>query len=79
MGGVAGGQKYLHNNIIYKFATDWKRIYGESDEAAMKAASHEMNGLMTVIEVCQCHHNDPVIGKKLDGLLLIIIRLPYVP
>eukprot|EP01127_Copromyxa_protea_P013867 TRINITY_DN3776_c0_g1_i2.p1 TRINITY_DN3776_c0_g1~~TRINITY_DN3776_c0_g1_i2.p1 ORF type:complete len:911 (+),score=104.39 TRINITY_DN3776_c0_g1_i2:727-3459(+) len=61
MGGVAGGQKYLHNNIIYKFATDWHGIYG-SDEGAMKAASHEMNGLMAVIDVCQCQHNDAISG-----------------
>eukprot|EP01125_Pyxidicula_operculata_P004215 TRINITY_DN1624_c0_g1_i3.p1 TRINITY_DN1624_c0_g1~~TRINITY_DN1624_c0_g1_i3.p1 ORF type:complete len:788 (+),score=138.75 TRINITY_DN1624_c0_g1_i3:44-2407(+) len=48
-GGIAGGRKYIHNGILFKFATDWKNIYG-SDEAAMKTANCEMKGLMAVAE-----------------------------
>lgn len=43
-GGNAGGEKYILNGILFKFAVDWKGIY-TSDEYAMKAASHELKGL----------------------------------
>ena len=56
MGGVAGGQKFLVQNILFKFALDvrikskWHSLwmYGgadASDEHAMKAAAHELRGL----------------------------------
>jgi hypothetical protein len=35
VGGKAGGEKFLYNGILFKFAVDWADIYG-SDEAAMK-------------------------------------------
>jgi hypothetical protein len=47
LGGYAGGEKYIYNGILFKFAIDWKDIYG-SDEFAMKAAGHELKGLMQV-------------------------------
>lgn len=43
-GGNAGGEKYVFNGILFKFAVDWKGIYS-SDEYAMKAAAHELKGL----------------------------------
>ena len=43
-GGNAGGEKYVFNGILFKFAVDWKGIY-TSDEYAMKAAAHELKGL----------------------------------
>jgi hypothetical protein len=41
------GEKYIWNGILFKFAIDWKKIYG-SDEYAMKAAGHELKSLMQV-------------------------------
>lgn len=38
VGGHAGGQKYIYHGILFKFATDWLRLYG-SDEYAMYALS----------------------------------------
>lgn len=38
IGGHAGGPKYIHHGIYFKFATDWESIYG-SDENAAKAGS----------------------------------------
>ena len=35
VGGVAGGEKYVHRNIFYKFSSDEHGIYG-SEENAMK-------------------------------------------
>lgn len=58
MGGLAGGEKYLVQNIVFKFAVDqevspgsW--MYGGAspcDEAAMKAASNELTGLVHVFK-----------------------------
>eukprot|EP01117_Protostelium_nocturnum_P010911 TRINITY_DN3939_c0_g1_i1.p1 TRINITY_DN3939_c0_g1~~TRINITY_DN3939_c0_g1_i1.p1 ORF type:complete len:1699 (-),score=618.56 TRINITY_DN3939_c0_g1_i1:206-5302(-) len=44
IGGQAGGEKYIHAGILFKFALDWKGIYG-GDEYCMKAASNELKGL----------------------------------
>jgi hypothetical protein len=41
MGGYAGGDKYLVNNIMFKFAVDSKGLF-DSDEAAIKVAGHEL-------------------------------------
>ena len=43
-GGIAGGEKYLHNGIFFKFVYDINKIYG-GDEFAMKVARIELNGL----------------------------------
>jgi Clustered mitochondria/Phorbol esters/diacylglycerol binding domain (C1 domain) len=42
VGGVAGGEKFVVHGILFKFATDISGIYGNSDAAAAKAASHEL-------------------------------------
>tara|TARA_R110002050_G_C8839155_1_gene505827 strand:- start:85 stop:732 length:648 start_codon:yes stop_codon:yes gene_type:complete len=43
MGGVAGGDKYIVNNIMFKFAVDSHDIYGD-DRWAAKAAGLELLG-----------------------------------
>lgn len=53
LGGVAGGQKFVCQNILFKFALDMEIVDGlwmyggniPSDENAMKAAAHELKGL----------------------------------
>ena len=37
---MLGGEKYLYDGILFKFACDWKNMYG-GDEYAMKVASHD--------------------------------------
>ena len=54
LGGQAGGEKYVAQGILFKFATDWRGLYG-GDESAAKAASHELRGL---IHVHQCRVRD---------------------
>jgi hypothetical protein len=44
IGGVAGGEKYIHRGILFKFAMDWEGLYG-GDEYSAKVASHELKGL----------------------------------
>eukprot|EP01087_Luapelamoeba_hula_P015323 TRINITY_DN4566_c0_g1_i12.p1 TRINITY_DN4566_c0_g1~~TRINITY_DN4566_c0_g1_i12.p1 ORF type:complete len:1301 (-),score=219.59 TRINITY_DN4566_c0_g1_i12:10-3912(-) len=44
MGGIAGGEKYVSHNILFKFSRDHLGLYG-NDEFAMKATSHEAKGL----------------------------------
>jgi tetratricopeptide (TPR) repeat protein len=55
LGGVAGGEKYIVHNIIFKFAVDHLHLY-QSDEAAAKVAGHELKGLLsyfnTNVKVC---------------------------
>ena len=45
VGLTAGGEKYLYRNIFFKFSIDCNGIYG-SDECAMKAASHDLKGVI---------------------------------
>jgi hypothetical protein len=45
VGGIAGGEKYIVQGILFKFAVDLEGLY-KSDENAMKAASHDLKGLM---------------------------------
>jgi hypothetical protein len=49
-GGVAGGTKFSHNGIIFKFAVDESGLYGGNDELIMKTAAHDLVGLMALIE-----------------------------
>mmetsp|Transcript_17467 Transcript_17467/g.52245 ORF Transcript_17467/g.52245 Transcript_17467/m.52245 type:complete len:1232 (+) Transcript_17467:129-3824(+) len=50
MGGLAGGEKYIVHDILFKFACDSQGIYG-SDFAANKVAGHELKGLMAYYNV----------------------------
>ncbi|EGC32510.1 hypothetical protein DICPUDRAFT_15088, partial [Dictyostelium purpureum] len=45
VGGIAGGEKYIVQGILFKFALENETfgLYG-SDENAMKTAAHELNG-----------------------------------
>lgn len=43
VGGVAGGQKFVSHNVFFKFVTDDQGLYG-SEDAALKAAGHELKG-----------------------------------
>mmetsp|Transcript_9515 Transcript_9515/g.17842 ORF Transcript_9515/g.17842 Transcript_9515/m.17842 type:complete len:990 (+) Transcript_9515:148-3117(+) len=44
MGGVAGGQKYLWRGILFKMANGSSGPFNGSDEAASKAAGHDLKG-----------------------------------
>ncbi|CAN0549238.1 unnamed protein product, partial [Ectocarpus sp. 8 AP-2014] len=44
LGGLAGGKKYLWRGILFKLADGSQGPYGGSDEAAAKAAGHELRG-----------------------------------
>ena len=43
--GNAGGEKFLHNCIFFKYAIDSHGLFGEDDKYAMKVAGHELKGL----------------------------------
>lgn len=47
IGGAAGGEKYLVNGILFKFALDFNKIYG-GDENAAKAAGHDLKVLCLI-------------------------------
>lgn len=44
---VAGGQKFIEGGVLFKFAVDWQRIYGD-DRLAAKAAALELASLNAV-------------------------------
>ncbi|KAF2073114.1 hypothetical protein CYY_005583 [Polysphondylium violaceum] len=46
IGGVAGGHKYIALGILFKLALDTQGLY-VGDQNAMKAAGHELKGLMS--------------------------------
>ena len=46
LGGQAGGDKYIANNILFKFALDSHGLFNGNDYAAAKVAGHELKGLM---------------------------------
>jgi hypothetical protein len=48
MRGVAGGEKFVANNMFLKFARDAYELYG-SEELAAKAASLELHGLNAIM------------------------------
>jgi len=45
VGGVAGGSKYIAQDILFKFALDTEGLYGYNDSAAATVAGHELKGL----------------------------------
>lgn len=48
VGGIAGGQKFIHEGIFFKFPTNEQDLYGNL-ENAMRGAGHEMKGLTGLI------------------------------
>lgn len=66
VGGIAGGEKYLHSGIFFKLSRDWKGIYG-GDGNAMKAAEHEIKGGMAFLD-CR------IVGLRLPLMALIRYR-----
>ncbi len=52
IGGIAGGDKYVHDGIMFKFAarTEITEALYPTDECAMKVANAELNGLMACID-----------------------------
>mmetsp|Transcript_40667 Transcript_40667/g.127234 ORF Transcript_40667/g.127234 Transcript_40667/m.127234 type:complete len:748 (-) Transcript_40667:432-2675(-) len=53
IGGFAGGQKYLCQNILFKFAVDDRGLFGGDDEPASKFAGHELRGLNWYLRYAQ--------------------------
>eukprot|EP01087_Luapelamoeba_hula_P022308 TRINITY_DN795_c0_g1_i9.p1 TRINITY_DN795_c0_g1~~TRINITY_DN795_c0_g1_i9.p1 ORF type:complete len:2194 (+),score=429.59 TRINITY_DN795_c0_g1_i9:34-6615(+) len=47
--GLAGGEKYIHENVFFKFSFDLHGYYG-GDEYAMKAAGLELKGLKSYFD-----------------------------
>ena len=47
LGGVAGGEKYIVHNILFKFALDSSGLFGGNNLAAAKVGGLELKGLMS--------------------------------
>lgn len=75
IGGVAGGTKYIVAGILFKFALDFEGLYG-SDEAAMKAACHELRGLIKINDLALPGLNTPLMCLvDYKGFRLIAVSL----
>ena len=66
-GGQAGGHKYCVQNILFKFATDKDGIYGYRTSSAMKAAGHDLKGLI-------CYANCKIPELRLPLMCLVDYR-----
>jgi Clustered mitochondria len=42
-----GGDKYIVNSILFKFAVDSNSLFNDNDYAAAKVGGHELKGLLT--------------------------------
>jgi hypothetical protein len=47
LGGVAGGEKFIVHNILFKFALDSGGLFGGDNLAAAKVGGLELKGLMS--------------------------------
>lgn len=45
LGGVAGGEKYVVANLLFKFAVDSSGLFGGDDSSAAKVATADLRGL----------------------------------
>jgi len=48
IGGIAGGEKFLVQNILFKICTDHYGVFGGDEYYAHKLASHELKGLINI-------------------------------
>ncbi|GAM24988.1 hypothetical protein SAMD00019534_081630 [Acytostelium subglobosum LB1] len=78
LGGQAGGEKYVYNGILFKFASDWIKIYG-NDEFSMKAGGHELKSVMRYYG-CEGIHVPLMALLDYRGFRLVAMSiLPIVP
>ena len=59
--GQAGGEKFVEHGILFKYARDWRGIYGGSDANAAKAAGNELRALRAVLS---CHWDGGTGGSE---------------
>eukprot|EP00947_MAST-08B_sp_MAST-8B-sp1_P000142 g142.t1 len=89
MGGIAGGQKYIINGILYKLASaaDEGSPYGGSFEAANKAAAHDLRGataLSNAVEAIKAREPDAALphitlNALVDYLGFRLQAMPLLP
>lgn len=48
IGGIAGGEKFVVQNILFKICTDHYGVFGGDEYYAHKLASHELKGLINI-------------------------------
>lgn len=65
--GVAGGDKYVIHDIVFKFALDKAGVFGYRTSAAMKVAGHDLKGL-------NCYFNTKISEIRLPLMCLVDYR-----
>lgn len=69
VGGAAGGAKFFHDGIFFKFPDNANGLY-DSEESMIKALGHELKGLMAYAD-CRV--------KDLHFPLMVLIDYRYEP
>ena len=85
VGGVAGGQKFIHRNLFIKFCSEdtslnTSTLYGDT-HYAQKAASHELKSLNALLRCNVSRLHFPLISLVLcrGYRLMVISKLPIGP
>jgi tetratricopeptide (TPR) repeat protein len=72
-GGIAGGEKFVYGNVMFKFARDDMNLYG-SDSFAAKAASCEIRNMSAILKAIHtgelhrhCHLNTTLTSLIMCG------------
>lgn len=79
VGGIAGGDKYLVGNVLFKFAVDSSNIFGGDDAMAIKVAGHELKGVSAAFNAWLPDFSVPLLslvdyrGFRLIGMTLLPI------
>ena len=77
VGGLAGGEKYIVHNVLFKFAIDSHGIMG-SDYAAAKVAGNELKGLISYFN-CGIHELRVPLMALVDYMGFRLVAMAYLP
>jgi hypothetical protein len=78
VGGVAGGSKYIAQDILFKFALDNDGLYGNNDSAAATVAGHELKGLQAYFNCAIAHLSLPLMAL-VDYRGFRLIAISFLP
>ena len=77
VGGIAGGEKFLCNSILFKFARDWAGLFSEEtmpgggDAAVQKSAANEIRAMNAIIQ----HDGALMLQAPLSLTLTCLVRV----
>ncbi|KAH3759143.1 Histidine kinase [Pelomyxa schiedti] len=81
VGGVAGGEKFIVNGILFKFARDFNNLYGGDDDITSKVAGHELKSCVRFFDAAKSKIRVPLMATVdyLGFRLTAISLIPIIP